>query len=60
MRIANADDPYGRRLIEGLESDDGKILTVQWHPEEMTERDWARNLFKRLVDTAAERTKTRA
>jgi putative glutamine amidotransferase len=49
----------GQRLIEGLESEDGRILTVQWHPEEMTDRDWAKNLFKRLVDSAAARQKSR-
>ena len=43
----------GQRFIEGLESADGKILTVQWHPEDMTDRDWARRLFRRLVDAAA-------
>jgi putative glutamine amidotransferase len=46
----------GQRFIEGLESEDGKILTVQWHPEEMTDRDWARRLFRRLVEKAAART----
>lgn len=46
----------GQRFIEGLESDDGKILTVQWHPEDMTDRDWARRLFSQLVETAAART----
>ncbi|TMC12383.1 MAG: gamma-glutamyl-gamma-aminobutyrate hydrolase family protein [Chloroflexi bacterium] len=45
----------GRRFIEGLESEDGRILAVQWHPEELTDREEARNLFKRLVDAAAER-----
>jgi putative glutamine amidotransferase len=42
----------GKRFIEGLESEDGKILAVQWHPEEMTDRDWARRLFRRLVESA--------
>ena len=46
----------GRRFIEGLESEDGRILAVQWHPEELTDREEARNLFKRLVDAAAERS----
>jgi len=48
----------GERFIEGLESADGKILTVQWHPEDMTDRDWARRLFRRLVESAAARTPT--
>jgi putative glutamine amidotransferase len=43
----------GQRFIEGLESEDGKILAVQWHPEDMTDRDWARRLFRRLVESAA-------
>ena len=46
----------GQRFIEGLESEDGKILAVQWHPEDMTDRDWARRLFRRLVESAAVRT----
>jgi putative glutamine amidotransferase len=46
----------GQRFIEGLESADGKILTVQWHPEDMTDREWARRLFRRLVESAAART----
>ena len=46
----------GQRFIEGLESADGKILTVQWHPEDMTDRDWARRLFRRLVESAAARS----
>ena len=45
----------GARFIEGLESEDGKILSVQWHPEDLTDREWARRLFRRLVDAAAER-----
>ncbi|MDQ6919734.1 MAG: gamma-glutamyl-gamma-aminobutyrate hydrolase family protein [Candidatus Dormibacteraeota bacterium] len=46
----------GERFIEGLESDDGKILAVQWHPEDMTDREWSRRLFRRLVEVAAART----
>jgi putative glutamine amidotransferase len=46
----------GQRFIEGLESEDGRILTVQWHPEEMTDREEAKGLFRRLVESAAERT----
>ena len=48
----------GQRFIEGLESADGRILTVQWHPEDMTDRAWARRLFRRLVESAAARTAT--
>ena len=46
----------GQRFIEGLESEDGKILAVQWHPEDMTDQEWARRLFRRLIDSAAART----
>ena len=46
----------GQRFIEGLESEDGKILAVQWHPEDMTDQEWSRRLFRRLIDSAAART----
>ena len=46
----------GQRFIEGLESEDGKILAVQWHPEDMTDQEWSRRLFRRLIDGAAART----
>ncbi|MGO2862069.1 MAG: gamma-glutamyl-gamma-aminobutyrate hydrolase family protein [Brevibacterium sp.] len=37
-------------LIEGLESDDGQVLAVQWHPEELTATDEASaRLFDDLV-----------
>lgn len=42
-------------LIEGLESEDGRILAVQWHPEDLTNREDARRLFRSLVEAAAER-----
>jgi putative glutamine amidotransferase len=45
----------GQRFIEGLESVDGKIIAVQWHPEDMTDKEWARGLFRRLVESAATR-----
>jgi putative glutamine amidotransferase len=39
--------------VEGVESDDGLIVAVQCHPEELTtDLPWARNLFKRFVATA--------
>ena len=50
----------GQRFIEGLESEDGKILAVQWHPEDMTDREWSRRLFRRLVDSAAARIASRS
>lgn len=42
----------GDRFIEGLESEDGSIQAVQWHPEDLTDRAWARALFERLVNAA--------
>ncbi len=42
----------GRRFIEALESADGTVLAVQWHPEDLTDRQWARALFERLVNQA--------
>ena len=39
--------------IEGLESDDGLIVAVQCHPEELTgDLPWAKKLFERFVDRA--------
>jgi putative glutamine amidotransferase len=36
--------------VEGVESDDGLIVAVQCHPEELTtDLPWARNLFERFV-----------
>lgn len=38
-------------LIEGLESEDGQVLAVQWHPEELTATDSASaNLFADLIE----------
>jgi putative glutamine amidotransferase len=45
-------------IIEGLESDDGLVLTVQCHPEEMTAHQWARRLFSAFVEIAADRRVT--
>jgi len=39
-------------VIEGLESADGRILTVQCHPEELTNHRWARALFSGFVAAA--------
>jgi putative glutamine amidotransferase len=50
----------GARYIEGLESEDGKILAVQWHPEDLTDREWARRLFRRLVEAAARQPAARS
>jgi putative glutamine amidotransferase len=39
--------------VEGLESDDGLIVAVQCHPEELTaDAPWARTLFERFVARA--------
>lgn len=39
-------------LIEALESADGRILTIQCHPEELTAHAWARDLFRGFVELA--------
>jgi putative glutamine amidotransferase len=39
--------------VEGVESDDGLIVAVQCHPEELTtDSTWARSLFERFVARA--------
>jgi putative glutamine amidotransferase len=40
-------------VIEGMESADGRVLTVQCHPEDLTGHAWARGLFEAFVATAA-------
>jgi putative glutamine amidotransferase len=40
-------------IVEGLESPDGLVVTVQCHPEELTAHPWARALFGALVDAAS-------
>jgi putative glutamine amidotransferase len=46
--------------VEGVESDDGLIVAVQCHPEELTtDLPWARRLFDRFVARARSRKKTR-
>jgi putative glutamine amidotransferase len=43
--------------VEGLESDDGLIVAVQCHPEELTgDLPWAARLFERFVARAGHRT----
>src|SRR5450432_2456406 len=51
--VVNAYAPDG--LIEGVEgSDDGYLLGVQWHPEELVELDpAARRLFESFIEAAA-------
>ena len=42
--------------VEGVETDDGLIVAVQCHPEELTgDMPWARNLFARFVARARSR-----
>ncbi len=42
--------------VEGVESDDGLIVAVQCHPEELTtDLPWARRLFERFVARASSR-----
>jgi putative glutamine amidotransferase len=46
--------------VEGVESDDGLIVAVQCHPEELTtDLPWARSLFERFVSRAIGRGKAR-
>jgi putative glutamine amidotransferase len=46
--------------VEGVESDDGLIVAVQCHPEDLTtDLPWARSLFERFVARAKDRHKTR-
>ena len=48
----NAWSPDG--VIEGLESVDGRVLTVQCHPESLAAWPWAKALFAAFVKTATE------
>ena len=54
----NATSPDG--VIEGLEAADGRVLTVQCHPESLVNAPWARALFKAYVAAAADRSRSRA
>ena len=42
-------------IVEGVESEDGLVLAVQCHPEEVTAHPWARRLFGAFVEVAAGR-----
>jgi len=42
-------------LVEAFESEDGLVVAVQCHPEELTEDAWARSLFEDLVERARSR-----
>ena len=42
--------------VEGVESDDGLVVAVQCHPEELTDEfPWARTLFERFVARARDK-----
>jgi putative glutamine amidotransferase len=46
--------------VEAIESDDGLIVAVQCHPEELAaDLPWARNLFARFVARAKSRRTTK-
>src|SRR5207244_7466208 len=52
----NAVSPDG--VVEGLESVDGRVLTVQCHPESLApSTDWAQALFDAFVSAAAVRSR---
>jgi putative glutamine amidotransferase len=46
-------------LIEGFESNDGRVLSLQCHPEDLTDHEWSRGLFVWLVQTAGETASVR-
>ena len=47
--------------VEGVESDDGLVVAVQCHPEELTtDLPWARRLFERFVARARATGKAKA
>lgn len=51
LRVTGRSDD---NVIEAMESDDGRFLiTVQWHPEELTDLDWAKRLFSGFVRAAS-------
>jgi len=53
QQTAHGDDG----TVEGVESDDGLIVAVQCHPEELTtDLPWARTLFERFVARARGRS----
>ncbi len=48
-------------VIEGLESDDGLVVAIQCHPEELTgQLSWASSLFERFVARTREGSVRRA
>jgi gamma-glutamyl-gamma-aminobutyrate hydrolase PuuD len=56
--LVNATSPDG--VVEGLESPDGLVMTLQCHPESLAGTDWARRLFEAFVASAAQRSRTGA
>jgi putative glutamine amidotransferase len=54
--LVNATSPDG--VVEGLESPDGLVMTLQCHPESLTATAWARRLFDAFVAAASQRSRT--
>lgn len=54
--LVNATSPDG--VVEGLESPDGLVMTLQCHPESLTATAWARRLFEAFVVAASQRART--
>jgi len=52
--LVNATSPDG--VVEGLESPDGLVLTLQCHPESLATAGWARALFEAFVAAASSRS----
>jgi putative glutamine amidotransferase len=48
--IVTATSPDG--VIEAMQSEDGRVVTVQSHPEELPDELWARRLFRAFVAMA--------
>ena len=40
-------------IVEALESEDGRILTLQCHPEDLVSHEWTHTLFRAFVQAAA-------
>jgi putative glutamine amidotransferase len=39
-------------IIEGIEMNDGLVLAVQSHPEDLVDEEWTRRLFRRFIELA--------
>ncbi len=42
-------------VIEGVEGEQGFLVAVQWHPEELQAQPWGRRLFEGFVSACAQR-----